>query len=321
MLTSCVSSTANSDAGERRAHRAAQHRGHADQRPEPGAAVGQHPCLDAAERAADHQQRRQHAARRARAERHRPDQRLHDQDAEDRVRAGDVAGEQRADRVVADAERLRERAGRRCRSPTPPIAGHHIQWIGRRAEAVLGRVDGAVSSARQQRRRARRRRRSRPVPAGRRRPDAASPGTAARGRAAAARQAAATSRLPAPPARGCAASIRTAAARPRAAPRRPACRTIADMPAAAPATSSVLRSALVRWKQLREQRAERAAGHDDRPFGAERSADADRDRRRQRLEHRDLRLDAAAADQDRLDGLGDAVAADPARSRSAPSGR
>jgi len=48
-----------------------------------------------------------------------------------------------------------------------------------------------------------------------------------------------------------------------------------------------------------------------RPLGAERAAGADRDRRRQRLEHRELRLDAAAVDQDRLDRFGNAVAADP----------
>ena len=66
---------------------------------------------------------------------------------------------------------------------------------------------------------------------------------------------------------------------------------IAVMPAAAPATSSVLRSAVDQMEELREQRAERAAGHDDRAFRAERAAGADRDRRRQRLEHRDLAAD------------------------------
>ncbi len=48
--------------------------------------------------------------------------------------------------------------------------------------------------------------------------------------------------------RSCAVSIRTAAARPPAAWRRPACRTWRSCPAAAPATSSVLRSAFDRWK-------------------------------------------------------------------------
>ena len=66
-------------------------------------------------------------------------------------------------------------------------------------------------------------------------------------------------------------------------------------------------------EELRDQRSERAAGHDDRPFGAERPARADRDRGRQRLEQRDLRLDAAAVDQDRFDRFGNAVAADALR--------
>src|SRR3546814_17039458 len=39
---------------------------------------------------------------------------------------------------------------------------------------------------------------------------------------------------------------------------------------------------------LGEQRSDRAAGHDDRPLGPERPAAADRDRRRDRLEDRDL---------------------------------
>jgi hypothetical protein len=41
-------------------------------------------------------------------------------------------------------------------------------------------------------------------------------------------------------------------------------------------------------KVLRDQRADGAAGHDDRPLGAERSAAADDDARGQRLEQRDL---------------------------------
>ena len=65
---------------------------------------------------------------------------------------------------------------------------------------------------------------------------------------------------------------------------------VAAMPAAAPATSSVLRSSARQVQELREQRAHRAAGHDDRPLGAERAAGADRDRRRERLEQRDPRL-------------------------------
>ena len=47
---------------------------------------------------------------------------------------------------------------------------------------------------------------------------------------------------------------------------------VADIPAAAPATRSVRLSILVRWKQLRDHGAERPTSHDDRAFGAERSA-------------------------------------------------
>ncbi len=60
---------------------------------------------------------------------------------------------------------------------------------------------------------------------------------------------------------------------------------------------------------LREQRAERPAGHDDRAFRAERTAGADRDCRGQRFEQGDLGIDPATADQDCLDRLRDAVAA------------
>ena len=63
-------------------------------------------------------------------------------------------------------------------------------------------------------------------------------------------------------------------------------------------------------KELRDERAERAAGHDDRPLGAERASRADRDRRGERLQHGQLRFHSAAVDQDRFDRLGNAVAAD-----------
>ena len=69
-------------------------------------------------------------------------------------------------------------------------------------------------------------------------------------------------------------------------------------------------------EKLREQRAERAAGHDDRAFRAERPAGSDGDRRRQRLQHRHLRLDSALAEQDRLDGFGNAVAANLLRAEA-----
>ena len=66
-------------------------------------------------------------------------------------------------------------------------------------------------------------------------------------------------------------------------------------------------------EKLRNQRSDRAAGHDNRPFGAERAARTDCDRRRQRLEEGDLRLDAAPVDQDGLDGFRDAMPADALR--------
>ena len=66
-------------------------------------------------------------------------------------------------------------------------------------------------------------------------------------------------------------------------------------------------------KELAEHRANRAARQDDRTFGTERSAAADADRTRNRLEHRHARLRLAAADQDGLHRLGNAMAADSLR--------
>ena len=65
--------------------------------------------------------------------------------------------------------------------------------------------------------------------------------------------------------------------------------------------------------ELPDERAERAAGRDDRSLGAERPAGADRDRRRERLEEHDARRDAAARVQHPLHHLGNAVAADRRR--------
>src|SRR6185437_7300310 len=63
-------------------------------------------------------------------------------------------------------------------------------------------------------------------------------------------------------------------------------------------------------KELREERAQGAARHDDRALGAERAAGADRDRRGERLQHGYLRLYPALTDEDRLERLGYAVPAD-----------
>ena len=64
---------------------------------------------------------------------------------------------------------------------------------------------------------------------------------------------------------------------------------------------------------LPDQRAERAAGRDDRTFGAEWSAGADRDRRRERLEEHDLRRDLAAVVEHPLHDFRNAVAANRRR--------
>ena len=66
-------------------------------------------------------------------------------------------------------------------------------------------------------------------------------------------------------------------------------------------------------QRLAEQRPERAPRDNDRPLGAVRTAGADREGRRQGLEHGDLGIHPAAADQDRLERFGNAVAADPLR--------
>ena len=67
-------------------------------------------------------------------------------------------------------------------------------------------------------------------------------------------------------------------------------------------------------QELREQRSDRTAGHDDRTLGAERPAGADGDRRRHRFEYGDSGLDPAAAEQDRFDRLRHPVTADLLRS-------
>ena len=61
---------------------------------------------------------------------------------------------------------------------------------------------------------------------------------------------------------------------------------------------------------LADDRAERAAGLNDRPFGAERAARTDRDGRRKRLENGDFRFDAAARDEYRFHRFRNAVAFD-----------
>jgi hypothetical protein len=66
-------------------------------------------------------------------------------------------------------------------------------------------------------------------------------------------------------------------------------------------------------QQLRKQRTDRTAGHDDRPFGAERATASDRNGRRQWFQDSHLWFDAAAVDQDGLDRFRDAVSTDALR--------
>ena len=162
------------------------------------------------------------------------------------MRPGDVALQERADGVVADAERLREQqpAGAddqaaECRPPHPVN--------GQLGEGVLGQLDRGG-----QRRRERAGEQAGDDTAGKageadRRRDAAAPGTAARDRAAARRAAAAVALASATgmKLRGFHSNSSSSTARITAATGEA---NVADMPAAAPATSSVLRSALVRWK-------------------------------------------------------------------------
>ena len=66
-------------------------------------------------------------------------------------------------------------------------------------------------------------------------------------------------------------------------------------------------------QELPDQRAERAARRDDRPFRAERPARADRDRRRSGLRNVIRGGNAALVEEHLLHRLGDAVPADGLR--------
>ncbi len=69
-------------------------------------------------------------------------------------------------------------------------------------------------------------------------------------------------------------------------------------------------------KELRDDRSERAARHDDRAFCAERSPGSDRDCRRQRLQNRQPRLHLASINKDRFQGFRNPVPANPLRAVS-----
>ena len=113
----------------------------------PAPSVGQEHRFDAPERAAHHQQRRQHAARGSRPERHRPDDRFHEQDAGDHRIRGTFALQQRADGVVADAERLREdQPAQADDQPADRRPPHPVD------RQMLKRVFGGIDRGGQQRR-------------------------------------------------------------------------------------------------------------------------------------------------------------------------
>ncbi len=69
-------------------------------------------------------------------------------------------------------------------------------------------------------------------------------------------------------------------------------------------------------KLLGEDRAQRAAGHDDGAFGAERAAGADGNGGGERLENGDLRLNAAAAEENGFQRLRNSVAANLLRAEA-----
>ena len=170
----------------------------------------------------------------------------------------------------------------------PPIAGHHIQWIGSLRERVFRRVDRRGEQRRQRAGeqaddhaadeageadvgRMRRHRKDRPEPE-----DVAARGGRRDARERDRNQAA---RLPLEQQQLDGEQHRRDR---RGEGRRHAGRRARD--------EQRLALGAGQMEELRDQRSERAAGHDDRPFGAERAARSDRDRRRQRLEQRHLRL-------------------------------
>ena len=83
---------------------------------------------------------------------------------------------------------------------------------------------------------------------------------------------------------------------------------VAAMPAPAPAATRMMRWPIGMRITWPKRRAERRADLDDRSFAADRRAAADRQRRGQRLHHRDDRPDHAALVVDRVHHLGHAVA-------------
>ena len=85
---------------------------------------------------------------------------------------------------------------------------------------------------------------------------------------------------------------------------------VADMPAAAPAASSVLRSSADTRSTWPTNEPSAPAGRDDGSLRAEGAAGTDRDRRRERLEERHARRNTALVEENLLHRLWNAVTAD-----------
>ncbi len=298
-------STANSVLVERHAHGAAEDRRHADERPESRPGERQIVPLDRSQRAAHDQERREHAARSTRRQRYDPDAGLDQEEFDGRMKV-EAALQQGANILIADAERRRiEKA-----------ADADAQAADRRPPHPMDRqfakqILGAIETDRHQRglqagndadgnayakppcwhRRHVRKGKQRAGPDQLRPPQGGDDdGGGDRNEAA---------RLPLEQQQF---DRKQHGGERRAEHRGHAGGRAGDQQRLALGRTQV--------EELREQGAERAAGHDDRTFGAERAAGADGDGGRQRLEQSDLGLDPALTDQDGLDGFGNAVAAD-----------
>jgi hypothetical protein len=286
-------------------------RRHADERPQAWIADGDEPAEHGAYRSTHHQQGSEHAARGSGPQRDRPDDRLDDHEADCRV-VGHLLAQQRADVVVADAESARidkaaDADGEAADSRPPhPVNRQALEQVlagvdHLRQEPGGEAADDAEACGEQQAGRDQRgavRHREQRAGAEQDRPPPGSDHAGDGDRHEAARLPFEKQQLD-----------RQQHGRDRRAERRRHARRRAGH-------EQRLAFGVREMKELREKRAERTAGHDDRPFRAERAAGADRDRRRQRLQDGDARLDAALADQDRLHRLGDPVAADLLRAEA-----
>ncbi len=229
------------------------------------------------------------------------------------ARNGTERGSQRLDLIVTGRPAPAGRPDRRCRPPGRPAPATTSRWILAGARRiVLGRIDRRRHPCRERAMPPGPRRCRRPAPV--RRANAGSAGTGNSGPApsrnrlsvAAVALASATGMK----LRGLSSKSKSSTASTTSRHRRCERRRHAAGRAGHQQRLALRRGQV---KQLRRDRIERAAGHDDRPLGAERPTRTDRDRGRDRLQQRDARLDAAAPQQDRLQRFGNAVAADALR--------